>query len=129
MAEASLVSQITDWLVTQSLGEPDIVELFEGVCTRLNAIGVPVRRAMLMWSTLHPLFQSENVLWMRGERAERGQFLHQDSVSEQWMRSPMRHMLNANITVLRRRLAGPGALLDFAILEDLANEGYTDYLV
>jgi len=128
MAEASLVSQITDWLVNQSLGEPDIVELFEGVCTRLNAIGVPIRRAMLMWSTLHPLFRAENVRWMRGEPAERGQFLHQDSVSEQWMRSPMRHMLDAHVTVLRRRLTGPGALFDFAILEDLAKEGYTDYL-
>ena len=32
MAEASLVTQITDWLVDQSLGEPDIVELFDGVC-------------------------------------------------------------------------------------------------
>ena len=32
MAEASLVTQITDWLVDQSLGEPDIVDLFEGVC-------------------------------------------------------------------------------------------------
>ena len=68
MAEASLVSQITDWLVTQSLGEPDIVELFEGVCTRLHAIGVPIRRGMLMWSTLHPLFQAENV---RGARRRR----------------------------------------------------------
>ena len=41
----------------------------------------------------------------------------------------MRYMLEADISVLRRRLTGPGALLDFAILEDLAGEGYTDYLV
>jgi hypothetical protein len=40
----------------------------------------------------------------------------------------MRHMLDANVLVLRRRLTGPGALLDFGILEDLAKEGYTDYL-
>ena len=75
MAEASLIGQITDWLVDQSLGEPDIVELFEGVCKRLHAIGVPVSRAMLMWSTLHPLFQAEMVLWRRGKPAELGQFI------------------------------------------------------
>lgn len=129
MAEASLIGQITDWLVDQSLGEPDIVDLFEGVCKRLHAIGVPVSRAMLMWSTLHPLFQAENVLWKRDQAAELRQFPHQDTRSEEWLRSPMRHMLEANINVLRRRLTGPGALLDFGILQDLAKEGYTDYLV
>ncbi len=128
MAEASLITQIADWLVDQSLGEPDMVELFEGACQRLHAIGVPVSRAMLMWSTLHPLFQAENVLWRPGEPAALGQFPHQDSVTDQWLRSPMHHMLKTNITILRRRLTGPGALLDFEILHDLANEGYTDYL-
>lgn len=128
MAEASLVSQITDWLVDQSLGEPDIVELFEGVCTRLHAIGVPISRARLMWSTLHPLFQAENVVWHRDQAAELHQFPHQDNATEEWQRSPMRHMLETKVPVLRRRLAGPGALLDFEILRDLAREGYTDYL-
>jgi adenylate cyclase len=129
MAESSLIGQVTDWLVDQSLGEPDIVELFEGVCIRLNAIGVPVSRAMLMWSTLHPLFQAENVVWKTNQRAELRQFRHQDIGTEEWKRSPMRHMLESNISVFRRRLAGPAALLDFEILKDLAEEGYTDYLV
>jgi adenylate cyclase len=129
MAESSLIGQVTDWLVDQSLGEPDIVELFEGVCIRLHAIGVPVSRAMLMWSTLHPLFQAENVVWKTNQRAELRQFPHQDNSTEQWQRSIMRHMLESNITVLRRRLTGPAALLDFEILKDLAGEGYTDYLV
>ena len=129
MAESSLIGQITDWLVDQSLGEPDMVELFEGVCKRLYAIGVPVSRANLMWSTLHPLFQAENVLWKRGEKAELKQFPHQDADTKQWHRSPMFYMLEANIAVLRRRLTGPGALLDFEIAKDLAQEGYTDYLV
>jgi adenylate cyclase len=129
MAESSLIGQVTDWLVDQSLGEPDIVELFEGVCIRLNAIGVPVSRAMLMWSTLHPLFQAENVVWKTNQRAELRQFKHQDVGTEEWHRSPMKHMLQTNISVLRRRLTGAGALLDFEILKDLAGEGYTDYLV
>ena len=129
MAESSLIGQVTDWLVDQSLGEPDIVELFEGVCIRLNAIGVPVSRAMLMWSTLHPLFQAENVVWKNEPAAELRQFKHQDMGTEEWHRSPMRHMLQTNISVLRRRLTGAGALLDFEILKDLAGEGYTDYLV
>ncbi len=129
MAETGLITQITDWLVEQSLGEPDIVELFEGVCKRLHAIGVPVSRAMLMWSTLHPLFQAESVFWRHSQPAELGQFRHQDIVTEEWLRSPMHHMLNENLLVLRRKLTGPDAMLDFGITEDLAEQGYTDYLV
>ena len=48
---------------------------------------------MLMWSTLHPLFRAESVLWRQGEPAELGQFLHQDNITEQWLRSPMHRML------------------------------------
>jgi hypothetical protein len=39
MADSSLVSQINDWLIEQTLGEPDIVDLFDGVCLRLSGIG------------------------------------------------------------------------------------------
>lgn len=128
MAESSLVTQVTDWLVDQSLGEPDAVELFDGLCKRLTAIGVPIGRGMLMWSTLHPLFQAESVLWRRGEPAELGQFAHQDKRSEQWNRSPMRFMLEHSIWMLRRRLTGPDAIMDFGILTDLVEQGFTDYL-
>jgi adenylate cyclase len=129
MADASLVSQINDWLNDQALSEPDALELFEGLCHRLNAIGIPIGRAWLIWSTLHPLFQAESVLWRRGKKPELGQFIHQDTASEAWERSPMSFMLKAGIPVLRRKLVGPGKLLDFPILEDLEKEGYSDYLL
>ena len=42
----------------------------------------------------------------------------------------MRFMLERGVRVFRRRLDGSRRkLLDFAILEDLAEEGYTDYLI
>jgi adenylate cyclase len=129
MTDRSLVTQINDWLIEQALGEPDIVELFDGVCLRLSSIGMPIGRAMLMWSTLHPLFQAEMVLWKRGQPAELGQFIHQDTATEAWVQSPMNFMLKSKVTVFRRRLAGPDKLLDFPILNDLAEQGYTDYLL
>jgi adenylate cyclase len=129
MSEPSLLQQIHDWLIDQTLGDPDIVDLFEGVCLRLSGVGVPVGRGMLMWPTLHPLFQAENVVWMRGKRAELQQFVHQDAESQVWLRSPMRVMLETDIPVMRRRLTGPGKMLDFEILKDLAEQGFTDYLL
>jgi adenylate cyclase len=129
MADSSLMQQVHDWLIDQTLQEPDIVELFEGTCLRLTGIGVPIGRGMLMWPTLHPLFQAENVLWKRGQQTELHQFPHQDTESEAWVRSPMRVMLDTDIPVLRRRLVGAGSTLDFDILTELAEQGYTDYVL
>ena len=37
-------------------------------------------------------------------------------------------MIQNDLVALRRRLAGPAALVDFTVLEDLQADGYTDYL-
>ena len=37
-------------------------------------------------------------------------------------------MIQNDLVALRRRLAGPAALIDFTVLEDLQADGYTDYL-
>jgi adenylate cyclase len=129
MAEPSLMQQVNDWLINQALGEPDIVELFEGVCLLLSGIGVPIGRGLLMWPTLHPLFQAENVVWRRGQPAELRQFVHQDVATEAWVKSPMRFLVENGVPVMRRRLTGPQKILDFDILREFAEEGFTDYLL
>ncbi len=129
MADASLITQVNDWLVDQALGEPDIVDMFDGLCQRLYGVGIPIARARLTWSTLHPLFRAETVLWRRGEPASLEQFVHQDLDSEAWLNSPYRFMLESGVQMFRRRLVGPGRLLDFDVLEELAQQGYTDYLI
>ncbi len=129
MGEHALVSGINEWLADQALSEPDIVGMFEGLCHRLHAIGIPLARARLTWPTLHPLFQAETTLWTRGRGTEFEQFLHQETLSDAWLESPMKHMLDHDISVLRRNLDGPDKLLDFPILEEVCEQGMTDYLV
>ena len=127
-ADDTLTGAIGEWLVDQALSEPDIVEMFEGVCHRLHAIGVPLARARMTWPTLHPLFQAETVVWRREKGTEFEQFIHQDQVSDAWLKSPMKHMFDNNLTILRRHLDGPNKLVDFELLEELIEQGLTDYL-
>ncbi|MFY0735177.1 MULTISPECIES: adenylate/guanylate cyclase domain-containing protein [Aurantimonas] len=123
-----LAKQVDDWLLKQSLGKSDIQTIFRDLCLRLTGIGVPIARARLNWPTLHPLFRAEMVKWHRDEDVGIEHFHHQDANTDAWQRSPLRYMVEADIPVLRRRLSGPGKLLDFAILEELAAAGYTDYI-
>ena len=129
MTDRILVNGINEWLVDQALSEPDIVEMFEALCHRLHAIGVPVARSRLTWPTLHPLFQAETILWARGRQTEFEQFRHQEIQSEAWLRSPMKYMYDNDVMVLRRKLEGSDKLLDFPVVQELAEQGLTDYFV
>ena len=129
MTDRTLVTGINEWLVDQALSEPDIVKMFEGLCNRIHAIGIPLGRARLTWPTLHPLFQAETILWRRGSDTEFEQFMHQESQSDAWLLSPMRYMFENDVLVLRRNLDGPSKLLDFPVLEEVAAQGMTDYFV
>lgn len=125
----SLTRQVDDWLLKEALGRPRLEDIFEQLCLRLNGIGIPIARARLNWPTLHPLFRAEMISWHRNDpSAVLDHFHHQDSNTDAWQRSPLRYMLEANLPVLRRRLVGPGRTLDFPLFEELAAEGYTDYL-
>jgi len=128
MADKTLISEMGEWLVDQALGDPDIVAMFESVCLRLYAAGVPLARARVIWPTLHPLFQAETVLWKREDGATPSQFRHQAERGEEFLQAPVYYMMQNDIRMLRRRLEGPDKRLDFPILEELAAEGMTDYL-
>lgn len=129
MSQDALLMPIREWLIDQSLGDSDIVSLFETLCLRLTAIGIPIARGRLIWPTLHPLFQAETVMWDRGKPAELEQFVHQDNETSAWGRSPMKYVVDNNIEVFQRRLSGPNELIDYDMLKDLKEKGITDYLI
>jgi adenylate cyclase len=128
MADNTLITEIGEWLVDKALGQPDIVKMFDAACQRLYGAGVPLLRARLSWPTLHPLFQAETVLWERGKEPLLEQFVHQTERTEAYLNSPMFFMFEHNVSVIRRNLDGPNKLVDFPILDQLIEQGCTDYL-
>ncbi|MEO0546627.1 MAG: adenylate/guanylate cyclase domain-containing protein [Pseudomonadota bacterium] len=129
MSRTTLINEVGEWLIDQTLGQPEIVELFEQLCVRLKGVGVPLSRARLTWPTLHPLFQAETILWEQGGVVEFEQFKHQDEVSDSWVTSPLHFILENGLDTLRRNLDGENAQFDFPILTELAEQGHTDYLL
>ncbi|MGQ3072054.1 MAG: adenylate/guanylate cyclase domain-containing protein [Ferrovibrionaceae bacterium] len=116
------------WLIQSSLAGISAEGLFNGFCERLAATGFPLARAFIGLSTLHPLFRAHSHSWRRGGVVSSDTFLHSDAPASGWNESPFRHMLDNEIPVMRRHLTGPEAVLDFAVLAEFRDEGYTDWL-
>jgi adenylate cyclase len=129
MSHTTLISEIETWLIGEALGDPEIRQLFEALCQRLHAVGIPVERAALSWPTLHPLFHAEQVFWWLGKGAKLEQYYHSSAAGEQWLKSPFYRVLSRRLPRLRRRLTGDNAFLDFEVLKEFAAQGYTDYLL
>jgi len=129
MSYDALIAPIREWLIDQALDDCDIVELFDEMCKRIIDVGIPLSRARIFWPTLHPLFQGETILWEHDKPAKLDQFEHSDKVSDEWVRSPLRFLVENKLEMFRRRLTGLDAQVDFDILEELKETGITDYLL
>jgi adenylate cyclase len=124
-----LIGEVSAWLMEQALNGCELEGLLDGTFNRIAAAGLPVARANIGLTTLHPLFESLTFTWSPegGLREER--FTHGSGQSTpEWHRSPYYWLIEKSLPGMRRRLAGPEALLDFPLLADLAERGFTDYL-
>lgn len=123
-----LVDAAADWLMAQALDDIDIRRLVEGISSRLYDAGIPLWRVNLAFGTLHPLVSAVSVTWWRDASLHVDGFPHGGEQNAAWMNSPYRHMLEKAMPFLRRRLDGPDAQLDFPVLEELRDQGATEYL-
>jgi len=127
MAENPPRASIEDWLLETALRAVALDELVDGMARRVLAAGVRVRRCSIAWAILHPLFTAESVTWTRDDGSRFSQHPHRDVEVEEWLQSPIRHMLDNRLLELRRCLSGPGAVLDFPLCAEFAALGDTDY--
>jgi adenylate cyclase len=97
-------------------------------CIRLLAAGVPLARVLMSYRTLHRSTELISLVWTPGEAVLSLEHMHGAGSSGVWRRSPFYFMIENDLSVLRRKLVGPEALLDFTVLEDLHADGMTDYL-
>jgi adenylate cyclase len=121
-------SPILDWLVGDARRLPDGPTLLRALCERLVEAGFPLARASFHIRTLHPQLFGIGFYWQRGAddirvfRAEHG-----IQETPLYLRSPMR-VLFEGAGAVRQRLDLPGAELPFPLLNELRDQGLTDYV-
>jgi adenylate cyclase len=108
--------------------------VFEDLCRRLAAAGVPLWRAFVGMRTLHPQWAGYTYTWWRDrDVVDPSPREHGEAYDQDLRESPYTYLRDTALgggvpQRLRRRLAGTGARHDFAVLEQLAIAGGTDYL-
>jgi adenylate cyclase len=116
------------WLMEQGTTAKDMPEFLIGLIKILTESGFPLLRLYVGQRTLHPQIAAIGYSWNRGETAI--SIVTRDiSVinSSTYMKSPIRQLYEFGMKRIRRRLEGPVEEFDFPILEEMRDQGATDY--
>ena len=97
-------------------------------CRRTVAAGLPIYRVGVFVRTLHPNLLGRAFIWQADKDAvEMTEAGHDLLESEAFLKSPIRVVFTEHVEV-RRRLADAACPMDFPILEDLRQDGATDFI-
>jgi adenylate cyclase len=124
-----LASAIVEWLAGEALQDSEPTALYGELCQRLRGVGIPILRGRVGFRILHPLYDAGTLNWTRENGVAVEFYRPEQSGREQFLLSPMGHALTHRLPVLRRRLTGDTALLDFEVLDEFRAAGGTDYVV
>ena len=120
---------IIDWLLDERLHVAKTTFLLDGFSRKLVQAGVPLDRVNMNILQLDPKLRARGLIWDReaGGAIEQG-ILHGIEETDRYLDSPIRKIFDGGPPV-RRRIEAPDCPLDFPILNDLKERGYTDYAV
>ncbi len=120
------MSELFDWLVDGCPGAHTAPAIVEQIGVRLRAEGVPVDRVAVFVLTLHPDIAGRGFTWTPGREVTVGEMTYAVMHSPTYQASPVGHVFRDR-RELRRQIANAEAR-DYAVLEELSAQGYSDYL-
>jgi adenylate cyclase len=107
-------------------------EILGDFCANLNKAGIPVKRALLGADTLHPVLAGRIFAWHADQHEVALHEFGRSKTAEgerKWRESPFYHLEESGAPHLRFRMLGHNGDYPFPVLTELAEQGYTDYLV
>jgi adenylate cyclase len=123
------VIEIARRIVDEGLAGAPRHQLLGDLSARMVDAGVPLQRAYVVQPTLHPVIGAHGFEWLRREeKATQQDFARRGDVpSDMWLRSPFHHMMTTEKRTLRRRLEDSNQPSEFPMLDELREQGATDY--
>ena len=119
---------ILDRLMHRALADMYYENVFTEFCENLVDAGLPLLRAHLTLKTLHPLLDSVDLTWIRGQGLELNRRTYTETPRDVWLRSPLYWMLTNEQRELRQILSNGDGAQRFPIFHEFRELGATDYL-
>jgi len=120
------ISGIVAWLDDGALSAPGPQELLEELCSRLIGAGIPLERAGVFVTLLHPEFAGRSSVWRRGKPVELRDAPYDLLRFDACLTDPVIDIQRTG-TPLRRQLHDNSAADEFPFLGRIRREGFTDY--
>lgn len=125
---AILTDEVIRWLNKQALTDANLEHIARGTCERLAAAGLPLARANMSFSMLHPLYRAVGYLWERNKGLSVEKHRHvRDGEADRFLKSPFYHLVKNELPYLRRRIDKMDGAAEFPIFEEFRELGITDY--
>jgi adenylate cyclase len=126
------LADLSLWIAEQMLAGEMESQVLNGLCGKLAALGIVLKRVIIGADTLHPVLEGRAFEWRREEEDVREvAYGRQAAVgaTESWLRSPFSYLLTTEQTRLRRRLPQDLPVEpSFPVVAELAAQGTTDYV-
>jgi len=121
------IRSIVDWLVDGARSTMQAHQVLAELCDRLVSCGIPLWRVAVFVRTLHPHIMARRFVWRPGADVEIRDAPFELLETAEFRGSPVAQISASGMPV-RRRLADPDCPIDFTLLEELRDEGVSDYL-
>jgi adenylate cyclase len=122
------IAPVIDWMMHRGRHLPTREEIVGGICERVRAAGMPLDRVAFFLWTLHPEYAGVALFW-DGAKVSMNRGVHGFQQTDVYLKSPAARITDAGERVIRRRLADPGCPIDFPVLQELREQGMTDYVM
>lgn len=120
---------LTDWLADAGLRNMSLETILDGFSRRLNHMGVPVARAFVGVSTLHPMVRARSLIWDRdAPEIEHFEFGHAGIDVPILRQSPFVPMLRDGVTERRCDLTDAATVESVPMFGELQTAGMTEWL-
>jgi adenylate cyclase len=121
------IRAVMDWLAGGALSGPESADVLAQLCQRMLDAGIPLWRAAVFVTTLHPDVMGRRFLWQAESGVTTSNALHSLVEKDDYRKSPFTTVFATRMP-LRRRFADPDCQADFEVLQDLRTQGATDYV-
>jgi adenylate cyclase len=121
------VRPLVDWMLDGARSAAESQDVLAELCDRMVIAGIPLYRVAVFVRTLHPQVMGRRFIWKAGQGVAVSAAPYETLSQDIYLKSPFVAVYTSGVE-MRRRLVDPDCVIDFQAIQEVKDEGVTDYL-